>query len=118
MQAYLTIGAFYRFSLNGWNSPTSSPFNFNTEDREYYMEAVLGVLFPFGAGHTLTVDLNNRDAFNSYNLDFPALDVALNLASGPNWTIRLLNSLRMTSFFMGTADIGQYTVMLGLNTWL
>lgn len=114
-QIYVTGGIYYRFNLNTWNTPTWNPINFNTEDREYFFEGTLGLLVPMGAQSSATFDINNRDAFNSYNTDFTAIDIALNLAVTPRFTLRLINSLRMSAFFMGTADVASETIMLGTH---
>jgi hypothetical protein len=118
-QLFLTLGAYSRYGLNQWDTNQTSPLNFNTVDREYYIEAILGGRIPFSGGKSFaTIDINTRDAFNSYNADFVAFDASLNFGLGQNFTWNLASSTRFTSMFMGTADIGSQTFTFGFTSSL
>lgn len=111
---YFVGGMYYRFSLNSWNRPAWSPTNFNTEDREYYFEGVFGTKLSYGPTFNITMDLNNRDPFYSYNGDYIAYDLTFNFITKNKLTFRITSSTRFAALFAGTADIGEQTVLLGL----
>ncbi|MDZ4677149.1 MAG: hypothetical protein SGI74_06515 [Oligoflexia bacterium] len=115
---YFALGMYYRFSLNSWNTPTWSPTNYNTEDKEYYPEFCFGTKLLLNGDNYITVDLNNRDVFNSYNGDNLASDVTLNLVSGKSLTWRLTSSTRYSSLLSGTANVNEQTFLLGIMTGL
>jgi hypothetical protein len=115
-QFYLLAGLYYRFNLNSWNQPSWSPFNFNTEDRDAFIEFCFGSRIKMGQVNYLTVDVNNRDPFLPYNGDNIALDFSLNFVTGRNLTWRITESTRFSGLLAGTADIGEETLLLGFLT--
>ncbi|MCC6277244.1 MAG: hypothetical protein IT289_04940 [Oligoflexia bacterium] len=110
---YLTLGAFYRFTLQRWNGSTWSPINFKTDDSEYYPEITFGYATRWDSSN-LSVDVNNRDAFHSYNGDHLALDVAYSLEFAQQSLMRLVVSSRFSSWLSGTADISEQKIFLEL----
>jgi hypothetical protein len=103
---YLTLGMYYRFTLQTWNGSTWNPVNFNTDDREYYPELTFGFKKSITGGE-ITVDLNNRDAFQSYNGDNLAVDASYAVEIGSKDYVRLSAIHRVSSWIAGPADISE-----------
>jgi len=115
-QIYFAFGVYYRFSLNRWNTPTWNPLNFNTEDREWFFEGAGGMKFIFASDQYVTIDINNRDPFYSYNGDFLAIDLSYNVLTSASTTWRLSSSNRISSWLAGTGEISEQTIQFGFIT--
>jgi hypothetical protein len=111
---YLSIGGYYRFSLHNWHSAPWNPLGFNTDDREFYFEGCFGTQIDFGRTTRITLDLNNRDPFFSYNGDNLAFDLGIYLGSSKNLTWRAIIGHRFSGLLVGTADIGEQYGFLGI----
>jgi len=113
---YFSAGAYYRFNLNSWNTPAWSPVNWNTDDRDSFLEVCVGSRIVISQNSYFTVDINNRDPFLTYNGDDFALDFTLNLVSSDQLTWRLTESTRFSGLLVGTADISEEKVLFGFVT--
>ena len=113
---YMVIGLYYRASLNSWNQPSWSAFNYNTEDNEFFPEILFGSKVDLTSSAFLTLDLGNREIFNSLNGDNVAFDVSINLKTTKSVTLRAVMANKIAGLLGGNGDIGEQTFLLGFIT--
>jgi hypothetical protein len=111
---YVSMGYYYRWLKQRWNTNWSAPFNFSTDDQEGYAQGELGFQKSIGnAGSYWTLDLNYRDNYSYYHFDNVAFEGTFNAAFSQNFIIRMSVGIRTAALFMGTGSISENFAGLG-----
>jgi hypothetical protein len=111
---YSNFGYYHRWLKQAWNSSPYSPFNFNTNDKDGFFIFNLGWSFEY-SGSILTVDFNNRDAFNYYSADNWALDSKYYMLINNDLAFTTTLSIRFTGLWGAAPYPGSGHLAVGLE---
>lgn len=98
---YYSIGGYYRWLKQRWNSNWWMPFHFTTSDNEGFLQGVLGWKGSLFTESYYTIDVNTRDFWGYHSVDNMAFDLGFNFAAAQGLTIKLNLGTRVSSILVG-----------------